>query len=78
MLPNGRRLIEAATELDVTIIGDGDLLPEMLEGKIATFKLSDVIVNDLSRNLKLSTIHIYILSRKGIYKHLEGGAAWLN
>lgn len=79
VLPNGKSLIDAITRIGrVAIIEDGDLSPEILEQHRERFKLSDVVVHDLSRHLRLSTNHVYVISRKGIDAHLGGGAAWLN
>lgn len=79
MLPDGQSLINAITRIGrVVLIEDGDLQPEILTQHIESYCPGDVVMHDLSRRLRLSTNHVYILTRKGMDAHLGGDALWQN
>lgn len=79
MLPDGQSLINAITRIGrAVLIEDGDLQPETLERHIESYCPGDVVMHDLSRRLRLSTNHVYIIARKGIDAHLGGDVLWQN
>lgn len=79
VLPDGQSLINAITRIGkVIVIEDGDLKPEILTKHIELYCPDSIVVRDLSRRLRLSTNHVYILARKGMDAKLEGDVVCRN
>lgn len=79
VLPDGQSLITAITRIGrVVLIEDGDLQPEILSQHIESHCSDSVVMHDLSRRLRLSTNHVYVLARKGMDAHLGGDTLWRN
>ena len=64
LAPDGRSIIEALLEISEGIlVEDGDLSRDVLLTHLHQHVREDIVVHDLSRALRLSTNHVYWITR---------------